>query len=327
MATSSLDIVAAHLSLVGRADRIARLDPDELRRRAVVACRDADEAELWAITEAFLITRGRKGARVSVRTLETYQDSLQTFVRWALPAGVSLLRPRAAEGFSFVRHLEDLKLMPSSVQVRLSGARTLYAALRWAGATDANPFADVKAARDPRASHEKRGPYTDAEVKTLLAAADPQEAVVVLLAADSGLRNTEMTDVRRSDLRLDEEHPHVQVRGKGRGGWSESAPLSGRGVAAIKHWLALAPADEEYLLTWRTRKSTRLRLLHLCERAGVRYEGREVHGLRHTAGTRTYQETGDIMEAKDLLRHRDITSTQVYVQYARRGKKAANRDW
>ena len=291
MATGSLEIVAAHLSLVGRADRIAQLDPDELRRRAVVTCRDADEAELWAITEAFLITRAP-------------------------------LRPRVS-----VRHLEDSKLMPSSVQVRLSGARTLYAALRWAGATDANPFADVKAARDPRASHEKRGPYTDAEVKTLLAAADPQEAVVVLLAADSGLRNTEMTDVRRSDLRLDEEYPHVQVRGKGRGGWSESAPLSGRGVAAIKHWLAIAPPDEEFLLTWRTRKSTRLRLLHLCERACVRYEGREVHGLRHTAGTRTYQETGDIMEAKDLLRHRDITSTQVYVQCAQRGKRAANRDW
>ena len=327
MSSHSLEIVAAHLSLVGRADRIARLEPDELRRRAVVACRDADEAELWAITEAFLVTRGRKGARVSERTLETYQDSVQTLVRWAVPAGVQLLRPRAAEGFAFVRHLEALNLMPSSVQVRLSGARTLYAALRWTGATEANPFADVRAAQDPRASHEKRGPYTDAEVNTLLAAADPQEAVVLLLAADSGLRNTEMTEVRRADLRLDEEHPHVQVRGKGRGGWSESAPVSGRGVTAIRLWLAIAPAESEFLLTWRTRKSTRLRLLRLCEHAGVRYEGREVHGLRHTAGTRTYQETGDILEAKDLLRHRDITSTQVYVQYARRGKKAANRDW
>ena len=327
MSKENLKLVVSSLELAGRTDRIARLEPDELRRRAVTACRDADEAELWSITEAFLVTRGRKGARVSERTLETYQDSVQTFVRWALPAGVQLLRPRAAEGFSFVRHLEALKLMPSSVQVRLSGARTLYAALRWAGATEANPFADVKAARDPRASHEKRGPYTDTEVNTLLAAADPQEKVMLLLAADSGLRNSEMTDVRRADLRLDEEHPHVQVRGKGRGGWSERAPLSGRGVTAIKQWLAAAPADNEFLLTWRTRKSTRLRLLHLCERAGVRYEGREVHGLRHTAGTRTYQETGDIMESKDLLRHRDITSTQVYVQYARRGKKAANRDW
>ena len=326
MSRENLSLVAASLELAGRADRIARLEPDELHRRAVVACRDADEAELWAIIESFLVTRGRKGGRVSERTLETYQDSVQIFIRWALPTGIQLLRPRAAEEFSFVRHLESMKLMPSSVQVRLSGARTLYAALRWAGATEANPFADVKASRDPRASHEKRGPYTDAEVNTLLAAADPQEQVL-LLAADSGLRNSEMTDVRRADLRLDEGHPHVQVHGKGRGGWSERAPLSRRGVKAIKLWLAVAPAENEFLLTWRTCKSTHLRLLHLCERTGVRYEGREVHGLGHTAGTRTYQETGDIMEARDLLRHRDITNTQVYVQYVRRGKNAANRDW
>ena len=71
-----------------------------------------------------------------------------------------------------------------------------------------------------------------------------------------------MTDVRRADLRPDEEHPHVQVRGKGRGGWSERAPLSGRGVTAIKQWLAIAPADNKFLLTWRTRKSTLLRLRH-----------------------------------------------------------------
>lgn len=65
----------------------------------------------------------------------------------------------------------------------------------------------------------------------------------------------------------------------------------------------------------------------LCELAGVRYEEREVHGLRHMAGTRTYAETGDILEARDLLRHRDIISTQVYVQCARRSKKSPNRDW
>jgi len=71
----------------------------------------------------------------------------------------------------------------------------------------------------------------------------------LLLAADSGLRNSEMTTVRRSDLHLDEEHPHLQVHGKGRGSWSERAPLYGRGVSAIKRWLAVALIEHEFLLT------------------------------------------------------------------------------
>ena len=73
---------------------------------------------------------------------------------------MQLLRPKSSEGFAYVRHLEASGLRPSSVQVRLSGARTLYAALRWTGATEVNPFGDVRAARDPRPAWEKRGPYS-----------------------------------------------------------------------------------------------------------------------------------------------------------------------
>ncbi|WP_104992468.1 site-specific integrase [Deinococcus sp. NW-56] len=324
---TGLEIVLAPVSLVARAERIARLEPEDLRKRAIVACRDADIQALWEITEAYLVTRGRKGAKVSPRTLETYQDSVGQFVSWAGPAGVQVLRPRASEGFAYVRHLESAGLRPSTVQVRLSGARALYAALRWTDATEANPFADVRAARDPRAAHEKRGPYSSREVDALLAKADPQERVMLLLAADCGLRNSELTTIQVGDLRLDDEHPHVMVRGKGRAGYREAAPLSLRTEQAIRAWLPHVPAGQPYLLTWRNRITVRRHVVKLCELAGVRYAGREVHGLRHTAGTRTYLETGDILEAKDLLRHRDITSTQVYVQYARRGKKAANRDW
>lgn len=324
---TTMELVLAPLSLVGRAERVTRLEPEDLRRQAVAACRDQDATSLWKITEAYLVSRGRKGAHISPRTLETYQDSVEQFVGWAGPAGVQVLRPKGVEGFAYVRHLESSGLRPSSVQVRLSGARALYAALRWTGATDVNPFADARAARDPRAAWEKRGPYSIQEVDALLAIADPQERVVILLAADCGLRNSELTAVHRSDLRLDDERPHVMVRGKGRAGYRETAPLSRRTEQAIRTWLPYAPQDQPYLLTWRNRITVRRHIVQLCERAGIRYEGREVHGLRHTAGTRAYMESGDILEARDLLRHRDITSTQVYVQYARRGRKAANRDW
>lgn len=327
MTATSIELVLAPVSLAARAERIGRLEPEELRKRAVVACRDRDVETLWALTEAYLINRGRKGAAVSPRTLETYQDSVEKFCSWAVPAGVQLLRPKASEGFAFVRMLESLGMSPSTVQVRLSGARTLYAALRWTGATDASPFEDVRAARDPRAAWEKRSPYSERDVESLLKVCDPQERVAILLAADCGLRNSELIAVQKADLHLEDEHPHLMVRGKGRGGYRESAPLSRRTEQAIRAWLPSVSEREPHLLLWRTRKTVRDHIIKLCGRVGVRYEGREVHGLRHTAGTRTYQETGDILEARDLLRHKDISSTQVYVQYARRGKKSANRDW
>ncbi|MGY2896937.1 integrase [Deinococcus sp. UYEF24] len=39
------------------------------------------------------------------------------------------------------------------------------------------------------------------------------------------------------------------------------------------------------VLGWKDPVTLRRRLMALCERTGVRYKGREVHGLRHTAGT------------------------------------------
>jgi site-specific recombinase XerC len=59
----------------------------------------------------------------------------------------------------------------------------------------------------------------------------------VLHAAYCGLRNSELLAVERTDLRLDEENPHVMVHGKGRAGYREAAPLSHRTELAIRAWL------------------------------------------------------------------------------------------
>lgn len=183
----TLALVQHNLELQARADRVAALEPESRRREAVRAARDADPDALWALVEAFLVTHGRRGARVSDHTLSSYQKGLTVFLDWAGPAGVSLLRPGGSDGYRFTRHLEGLKLAPSSVRTRLAAARALYGALRWSGATDSSPFTDVRTAPDPTPRHEKRKPYTDADLAAMLLAAGPQESVILLLGAHCGL--------------------------------------------------------------------------------------------------------------------------------------------
>lgn len=50
------------------------------------------------------------------------------------------------------------------------------------------------------------------------------------------------------------------------------------------------------------------RLLH---RAGI--PPRKLHALRHACATRILEETGDLMLARDILRHRDISTTSTYL--------------
>lgn len=320
-----LELMAYTLDLHARSERLAQQEPEALRRDALRWARDADEAGLWSLTEAFLVIRGARGGRISPRTLAAYRIYHHELVTWAAGAGMSFLRPRPNAGFVYVRHLEGSGLSPSTVRGRLSAARAVFAALRWAGATDAAPFTDVRAAADPVPSWEKRKPYPDEEVRALLAQATEEEQVLVLLGTDCGLRATEMTTLRRTDLHLGGGQPYLVVTGKREK--RQQVPLSRRAEQALAHWIAMTPTYGPWVLTLRNRKGISGRLRQVCERAGVRYEGRHVHGLRHTAGTRVYKETKDVLAVRDHLRHASVTTSETYVNYAREGDKAVNRDW
>ncbi|OOV11799.1 site-specific integrase [Deinococcus sp. LM3] len=322
---SGLELMAYNLELQARADRVAQLEPDALRKDALRAARDLDPAGLWAITEAFLVLRGSRGARVSAQTLESYGAGLRFLLAWAAPAGMSFIRPKPNDGYRYVRHLEASGLAPSTVRGRLAAARAVFAALRWSGATDAAPFTDVRTAGDPVPAWEKRKPYTDRDVVTLLEHADEEDRVLVLLGADCGLRVTEMTTLLRADVHLGGDRPYLVVTGKRQK--RQEVPLSRRAEAALEHWIRMTPTYRTYVITVRNRKAISERLQRLCERAGVRYDDRQVHGLRHTAGTRVYKETRDVLSVRDHLRHASITTSETYVNYAREGEKALNRDW
>ena len=321
----TLELLAAGLDLQARSDRLAALEPEALRREGLRAARDRDPVALWALVEAYLVTRGGRGARISHNTLISYQTGLNALLDWAGPAGVSLLRPGANMGFRYARALEARQLSPSSVRTRLAAGRALYAALRWSGATEAVPFADVKAAHDPVPRWEKRQPYSPEDLATLLLHAGAQEAVIVVLGAHAGLRATEMTTLLRKDLHLDAAEPYLIVTGKRQR--RQAVALSKTAVNVLRSWLSASPEYAPYVLMIRTRRGVEKALLRTCTAAGVQYQGREVHGLRHTAGTRIYTESQDLLAVRDHLRHRTIDSSEIYVNYARKGKKKPVADW
>lgn len=323
----TLALVQHNLELQARADRVAALEPESRRREAIRAARDADPDALWALVEAFLVTHGRRGARVSDHTLSSYQKGLTVFLDWAGPAGVSLLRPGGSDGYRFTRHLEGLKLAPSSVRTRLAAARALYGALRWSGATDSAPFTDVRTAPDPTPRHEKRKPYTDDDLAAMLLAAGPQESVILLLGAHCGLRNAEMRSLAWGDVHLDGNVPFMNVQGKR--GRRQDVALSRSATAALRSWRGMRgqvkPSDPVLLI--RSSRGLGKAVERVCQDAGVPYHGREVHGLRHSAGTKVYVATNDLLAVRDTLRHRSIDSSEIYVDYARGQKPKVNADW
>jgi len=238
---SSLELMVYRLNIQARAQTWADLEPAELRRRAVEAARDGDMQALWDMTEAYVLLQGLAGARVSEHTLRAYRTGVALFTEYARPAGVQLLRPRPNHGVAYARWLEAKGLSTSSVRVRLAAACSLYAALRWAGATDAVPFADVRPGRDPVVRTEKRKPYSPDDLTQLLAHAHPEEAVMVLLGAHAGLRSSEIAGLPRTDLHLDEPEPFLVVTGKRQK--RQSVPLSGTLTLALRRCWPCRPVS------------------------------------------------------------------------------------
>jgi integrase/recombinase XerC len=203
-----------------------------------------------------------------------------------------------------------------------------YKALRWTGVTEVNPFEDVSPAPDMTPDWEKRKPYTTSEIETLLNISDPIEAVMILLGAHSGLRISEMCNLKWSDI----DWPKGKVRVVGKGGKQASVSMSGKLEQALKAIQAVPDErkrtknSNQHVLPWQPDR-TRQRFKQLCALAGVEYKDKAVHGLRHGAGTRYYTQTKDLSRVAAHLRHENIQTTRIYAKLADDAIKDDLKDW
>ncbi len=311
---------------VQRAEAWKGLPPDERRRRAVEACAAHDAAGLWRLTEVWTTLHGRAGALVSPHTRKNYRHGVETLV--AAWDRENLLRPARDAAALWLRQLEAGGLKPATVQIRLAAARALYGALRWAGATDVDPFDGVRVAADPTPAWEKRAPYSAAEFEALLAVALGADRALVLLAGHGGLRVSECLALEWTDVELPQRR---LVVAKGKGGKRRTVPLSGTLLAALR---ALRPPDGRgYVLPYRSDFPARARIKRLAaaarlpdaEESGIPYRG--IHALRHTCGTRLVRETGNLEMAARHLGHSSIETTRVYAKWSDEGLNSTVGGW
>lgn len=293
---------------LSRARRWTDLKDDELRRRAIEAARDKDGDALWSLTEAHLTVYGPAGAKTSPHTLRAYRRGVSTYLTYANTRAVSLLHPTRDAGPTFLREREAAGKSPATVRSELAAVRLLYRALRWSGATNADPFTDAKPAPDKTAAWDKRHPYSETEVRALVDAAEPTIRALVLLGAHAGLRINEALALEWPDIDLG--IGIVRVR-HGKGGKARGVALSDTLSGALKQ---LTPRGPERELFRFSDVAARKRLKVLCRRAGVDYKG--FHALRHYAGTRLVREGFSLDDAARHLGHSTLETTRIYAKWS-----------
>lgn len=106
-----------------------------------------------------------------------------------------------------------------------------------------------------------------------------------MLTAHAGLRIGEACRLRMRDVDLEARSLRV---GGGKGGKARTVNLSTRLVKALEG----VKLEGNDLVIGIAEHGARAALKRLCARAGVVY--RAAHSFRHTAGTRLYEQTGDL---------------------------------
>lgn len=353
MGTSTMTSTVTSLELSGatrlqRVERLRRLDDEGLRRAAVKAANERDAGALWELVEAHLTLHGASGVATSVHTMRAYRRGVHDLVM--LWQGENLLRPSRDAGSLYLQRLrvgerepileaeprsprrgrkvKTGPLAPATVQLKLAAARALYDALAWAGATEVDPFRDVRIGRETTRPEDVQGTkvYTDFELIDMMAAArEQQERVILLLGAHGGLRVSEMLRLTWDDI--DQRRGELLVRG-GKGNKTALVSLTpklAKALRDLKHEAKVDGDDRPNVLVLRSQYGVFHRLEKLCQRAGVGFKG--IHALRHAAGTRLYRQTGDLGQVQDHLRHATLDMARRYAKSDRRRLERSLEDW
>ena len=213
---------------------------------------------------------------------------------------------------------------PAGVQLKVAAAGCLYRALRWASATEADPFRDVKVPRDPTPGIVKRPPYTEDEIAEVLEHAKAHEKFLMFLLAHAGLRISEALALEWENI--DEQTRRVTVvSGKGRKGRivAMSASLSRAskqyralyGPGGPHHTDGKRTAPSSHVFRYSDPMTARYHLLKAFKLAGVTFRG--FHAGRKYAGTRLLQQIKDFGRVAAHLGHASVDTTRKgYAQLA-----------
>ena len=284
--------------------------------------------------EAFFTQHMAGHREASPRTIGSYRDTWRLFLGYArektgaAPAGLDIAALDAGLVSGFLTHLEqDRGNTARTRNARLAALRSFFkfAALRHPehAATIARVLA-IPAKKHGRTSVSY---LTAGEIKALLAAPDTmtwhgrRDHALLALAAQTGLRCSELTGLTRGDVRT-ETGPTVRCHGKGRK--DRVTPLTANVAAVIRTWLCQQPGDPGDPLfptiTGRRLSSDAVQDLvrqHVATaEAGcpsIRDKNVTPHTLRHSAAMALLHAGVDPVTIALWMGHESPRSTQPYI--------------
>lgn len=257
----------------------------------------------------------------SPNTLEAYRHDLGHLLAYCHREEKDVLQMKLEDLQHFAAGIHELGIGPTSQARILSGVRSFYRWLLLDGRIDADP---TELLESPRLGEHLPEVLTTAEVDLLEASIDlskpegQRNRAIIEVLFSCGLRVSELTHLRLSDLFLDEGY----IRVMGKGSKERLVPISNRAVHELKLWfydrnlMTIKAGEEDYVfLNRRGAHLTRTMILIMVKRqaeaAGIQ-KTISPHTLRHSFATALLEGGADLRVIQAMLGHEDIGTTEIY---------------
>lgn len=204
----------------------------------------------------------------------------------------------------------------TTLRTRAAAVRIFFADLAADGVTPQDPTLTV---RLPKPGKRLPRAVNDSEVDRLLAVADHRTRTLVLVMLHTGLRRFEVAKLRIEHWERDAARLRV-VQGKGNK--DAVLPVSDELAAALQLWVRVLPGQpllgplfpSSHRPGLPIAKNTVNRLINKAAAAA----GVDVtpHCFRHAYGTNLCADGVPMNAVRQLMRHENLNSTQVYVELA-----------
>lgn len=234
----------------------------------------------------------------------------------------------------FIHTVFDMGLSPVSINRKISSIKTFYRFLLRTKEISANPAEALELLKTRR-----RLPVVLSidEVSAIVEAADEKtplgsrDRVCLELLYSSGLRISELLNMRLSDLKMSEGLLSII----GKGNKQRLVPFGKKAKRAIDDYLNLgrpailkARSSTSFILNARGGKLSRMGFSKILRKyrikAGVAKRVTP-HTFRHSFATHLLEGGADLRAVQELLGHADISTTQIYTQVDREYLKEVHR--
>jgi integrase/recombinase XerD len=284
--------------------------------------------------QAFFTDRLASQKNASPNTIAAYRDSWRLLLRFASqrartkPSELDIADLDAPLIAAFLEHLEHDR--HNSIRTRNNRLAAIHSLFSYAALRHPEHAASIqRVLAIPAKRHQRNlvSYLTQAELAALLAACDTttwtgrRDHAMLLLAAQAGLRISELTGLTIADLTLS-PGAHVHCTGKGRK--ERRTPLFAPTGAELRRWLTErhgAPADPLFpTSTGRrlSRDAVERRIACYAAKAStscpsLRSKHVTAHTLRHTAAMQLLEAGNDITVIALWLGHEQVSTADIYI--------------